>query len=186
MLHLFNKVYLNFDDSIDCHTNRYVISEEAGNEMHQELQTTYRGTLINYAKNRNEMQTKYNGLDSFFESVCAKQKELNTKVVIYCDTQAFLELSVIWLKSVLPFAESSDIEKYLQIFLHHEKIIANTQLQPTHTLALTKLYAGLGDVVGYANVLPTLDLDRVKALDLDFSIELLLGEKILQRNTNRY
>ena len=28
MLHLFNKVYLNFDDSIDCHTNRYVISEE--------------------------------------------------------------------------------------------------------------------------------------------------------------
>ena len=90
MLHLFNKVYLNFDDSIDCHTNRYVISEETGNEMHQELQTTYRGTLINYAKNRNEMQTKYNGLDSFFESVCAKQKELNTKVIIHIDESDYI------------------------------------------------------------------------------------------------
>ena len=184
MLHLFNKVYLNFDDSIDCHTNRYVISEEAGNEMHQELQTTYRGTLLNFAKNRNEMQTKYNGLDNFFDSVCTKQKELNTKVIIYCDTQAFLELSTIWLKSVLPFAESSDIEKYLQIFLHHEKIIANTQLQPTHTLALTKLYAGLGDVVGYTNVMPTLDLDKLKALDLDYSLELLLGEYFAGADTH--
>ena len=37
MLHLFNKVYLNLDDSIDCHTNRYVISAEKGNAMLSEL-----------------------------------------------------------------------------------------------------------------------------------------------------
>ena len=49
MLHLFNKVYMTFDDNIDCHTNRYVISAEKGNEMLQELQTTYRGTLLNYS-----------------------------------------------------------------------------------------------------------------------------------------
>ena len=45
MLHLFNKVYLAFDDSIDCHTNRYVISAETGNEMHQELPKTHLNTL---------------------------------------------------------------------------------------------------------------------------------------------
>ena len=28
MLHLFNKVYMTFDDNIDCHNNRYVISAE--------------------------------------------------------------------------------------------------------------------------------------------------------------
>ena len=33
MLHLFNKVYMTFDDNIDCHTNRYVISAEKGNAM---------------------------------------------------------------------------------------------------------------------------------------------------------
>ena len=37
MLHLFNKVYLNLDDSIDCHTNRYVISADKGNAMLSEL-----------------------------------------------------------------------------------------------------------------------------------------------------
>ena len=95
MLHLFNKVYLQFDDSIDCHTNRYVISEEKGNPMLSELGSAYRGTLINYAKNRNEMQGKFDDLTGFFEDVCTKQKSLNSKVVIYCDTQAFLELSVI-------------------------------------------------------------------------------------------
>ena len=170
MLHLFNKVYLAFDDSMDCHTNRYVISAETGNEMHQELQTTYRGTLINYSHNVNEMAGKYDDLTGFFEDVCQKQKSLNSKVVIYCDTQAFLELSVIWLKTILPFGDSDSIVKYLDIHLHNERIITNTQCQPTHILDLTKLNAGLGDVKGYANVLPILELDRIKALNLNFSI----------------
>ena len=29
---------MTFDDNIDCHNNRYVISVEKGNEMLQELQ----------------------------------------------------------------------------------------------------------------------------------------------------
>jgi hypothetical protein len=184
MLHLFNKVYLNFDDSIDCHTNRYVISEDKGNAMHEQLGTAYSGTLINYATNRNEMSGKYSDLTGFFEDVCTKQKSLNSKVIIYCDTQAFLEYSIIWLKTILPFADSDNIVKYLDLYLHNERITANTQLQPTHTLDLTKLNTGLGDVLGYVNVLPTLDLDRVKALNLDFSIELLLGEYFAGANSH--
>ena len=185
MLHLFNKVYLAFDDSIDCHTNRYVISEELGNEMHQELQSTYRGSLLNYAKNKNEMQGKFGDLTGFFEDVNTKQKSLGTKVIIYCDSQAYLEISVTWLKTMLPYAESAEIQKFLDIHLHHEKIIANTQLQPTHTLALTKLNSGLGNVSGYFNVLPTLDIDRIKALNLNFSIELLLGEYFAGADTHQ-
>ena len=167
MLHLFNKDYLQFDDSIDCHTHRYVISEEKGNPMLSELGNAYRGTLINYAKNRNEMTGKFDDLTGFFEDVCQKQKSLNSKVVIYCDTQAFLELSVIWLKTILPFGDSDSIVKYLDIHLHNERIITNTQCQPTHILDLTKLNAGLGNVKGYADVLPTLELDRIKALNLN-------------------
>ena len=185
MLHLFNKVYLAFDDSIDCHTNRYVISAETGNEMHQELQTTYRGTLINYSHNVNEMAGKYDDLTGFFEDVKSKQGTLGTKVIIYCDSEAYLNLSVTWLKTMLPFADQTAVQKFLDIHLHHEKIIANTQLQPTHTLALTKINAVLGDVAGYFNVLPTLDLDRIKALNLNFSIELLLGEYFAGADTHQ-
>ena len=184
MLHLFNKVYLQFDDSIDCHTHRYVISEEKGNPMLSELGNAYRGTLINYAKNRNEMTGKFADLTGFFEDVCTKQKSLNSKVIIYCDTQAFLELSVIWLKTILPFGDSDSIVKYLDIHLHNERIITNTQCQPTHILDLTKLNAGLGNVKGYADVLPTLELDRIKALNLNFSIELLLGEYFAGADTH--
>jgi len=109
MLHLFNKVYLAFDDSIDCHTNRYVISAETGNEMHQELQTTYRGTLINYSHNVNEMAGKYDDLTGFFEDVKSKQGTLGTKVIIYCDSEAYLNLSVTWLKTMLPFVDQTAV-----------------------------------------------------------------------------
>ena len=54
-------------------------------------------------------------------------------------------------------------------------IIANTQLQPTHTLDLTTLNSGLGDVKGYFRVQGALDIEEIKSWDLDLSIELLLG-----------
>ena len=148
MLHLFNKVYMTFDDNIDCHNNRYVISAEKGNEMLQELQTTYRGTLLNYSHSINAMKTKFNGMTGFFNDVRLKSNQLG-KIMIYCDSQAFLELVTIWLKTMLPFADEDAIQKYIDIYLHHERIIANTQLQPTHTLDLTTLNSGLGDVKGY-------------------------------------
>ena len=53
---------------------------------------------------------------------------------------------------MLPFADEDAIQKYIDIYLHHERIIANTQLQPTHTLDLTTLNSGLGDVKGYFRV----------------------------------
>ena len=34
---------------------------------------------------------------------------------------------------MLPFADEDAIQKYIDIYLHHERIIANTQLQ-LHTL----------------------------------------------------
>ena len=183
MLHLFNKVYMTFDDNIDCHTNRYVISAEKGNAMHQELQTTYRGTLLNYSHSVNAMKTKFNGMIGFFNDVRLKSNSLG-KIMIYCDSQAFLELVTIWLKTMLPFADEDAIQKYVDIYLHHEKIIANTQLQPTHTLDLTQLNSGLGDVKGYFRVQGALDLDTIKEWDLNLSIELLLGEYFAGADTH--
>ena len=183
MLHLFNKVYMTFDDNIDCHTNRYVISVEKGNEMLQELQTTYRGTLLNYSHSVNAMKTKFNGMTGFFNDVRLKSNQLG-KIMIYCDSQAFLELVTIWLKTMLPFADEDAIQKYIDIYLHHERIIANTQLQPTHTLDLTSLNSGLGDVKGYFRVQGALDIEEIKSWDLDLSIELLLGEYFAGADTH--
>ena len=184
MLHLFNKVYLNLDDSIDCHTNRYVISADKGNAMLSELGNAYRGTLINYAHSVSNMKTKFNGLTGFFNDVQIKAGQLG-KIIIYCDSQAFLELVTVWLKTMLPFADEESIQKYIDIYLFNERIIANTQLQPTHTLDLTQLNAGLGDVTGYFRVQPSLDLEQVKSWNLNYSLELLLGEYFAGADTHQ-
>ena len=67
----------------------------------------------------------------------------------------------------------------------NERIIANTQLQPTHTLDLTQLNAGLGDVTGYFRVQPSLDLEQVKSWNLNYSLELLLGEYFAGADTHQ-
>ena len=184
MLHLFNKVYLNLDDSIDCHINRYVISAEKGNAMLSELGSAYRGTLINHAHSVSAMKTKFNGLTGFFNDVQIKAGQLG-KIIIYCDSQAFLELVTVWYKTMLPFADSDSIQKIIDIYLFNERIIANTQLQPTHTLDLTQLNSGLGDVVGYYRVQPTLDLEQVKSWNINYSLELLLGEYFAGADTHQ-
>ena len=70
-----------------------------------------------------------------------KQSQLG-KIIIYCDSQAFLELVTV-LKTMLPFVDSDSIQKIIDIYLFNERIIANTQLQPTHTLDLTQLNESL-------------------------------------------
>ena len=77
------------------------------------------------------------------------------------------------LKTMLLFADEDAIQKYIDIYLHHERIIANTQLQPTHTLDLTTLNL-FRDVKDIFRVQGALDIEEIKSYDLDLSIELLL------------
>ena len=46
------------------------------------------------------MKTKFNGLTGFFNDVQIKAGQLG-KIIIYCDSQAFLELVTVWLKTML-------------------------------------------------------------------------------------
>ena len=91
---------MTFDDNIDCHTNRYVISAEKGNAMHQELQTTYRGTLLNYSHSVNAMKTKFNGMIGFFNDVRLKSNSLG-KIMIYCDRKSFLEQHTLFFENFI-------------------------------------------------------------------------------------
>jgi len=50
MLHLFNKVYLEFDDRIENHLDRVVISQQYGDQMYELLEKAVLGKLILYGK----------------------------------------------------------------------------------------------------------------------------------------
>ena len=48
MLHLFKKVYIEFDTRMSVQHDRVVISDDLGYPMHDELGKIAGGTLINY------------------------------------------------------------------------------------------------------------------------------------------
>ena len=76
---------------------------DKGNAMLSELGNNYRGTLINYAHSVSNMKTKFNGLTGFFNDVQIKAGQLG-KIIIYCDSQAFLELVTRMVKNNVAFA----------------------------------------------------------------------------------
>jgi hypothetical protein len=55
MLHLFNKVYLEFDDKIEINFDRVVISEKYGIQMLQLLDQVAYGKLITFGKSYDEV-----------------------------------------------------------------------------------------------------------------------------------
>ena len=55
MLHLFKKVYIEFDTRMSVDHDRIVISEEMGYPMHDELGKIAGGVLINYGTSIDEV-----------------------------------------------------------------------------------------------------------------------------------
>ena len=55
MLHLFNKVYLEFDDKIEINFDRVVISERYGIPMLDQLNKVSYGELVTFGKSYEEV-----------------------------------------------------------------------------------------------------------------------------------
>jgi hypothetical protein len=100
MLHLFNKVYLEFDDKIEINFDRVVISEKYGIQMLQLLDQVAYGKLITFGKSYDEVID--GDFYKFIESVRDFGIESNKKIIIYCDKSSYKKFTAQWFKSTLP------------------------------------------------------------------------------------
>lgn len=105
MFHLFKKVYVSFDDSIDVNNDRIVISEINGVSMLHDLEGVANGNLKAYAKSLDELVGEGKQFDNFLLFLNFLNQHFinnNSKLVIYCDKLNFQKLVTSWLKILLP------------------------------------------------------------------------------------
>lgn len=109
MFHLFKRVYLSFDDYIDKSKNRIVISKDNGFDSSGEVKFIFGNTLLEYSTSISELigpEKKYKNLLQFFEMLNKTTDETNKRLIVYCDLDTFLELSISWIKIILPNADA--------------------------------------------------------------------------------
>jgi hypothetical protein len=176
MLHLFNKVYLEFDDKIEINFDRVVISERYGIPMLQQLDKVAYGELISYGKSYEEIV----GSDfvGFISSLKDYGNTSNKRVVVYCDRDAYKKLIANWFKSILPELTIDEFKNIVNYTVYNQRITSNTQLSSVYSMNLTSLWDGIGDVETYwknAKALSKTKATTFKGLSLNYSYEFLLS-----------
>lgn len=149
MFHLFKNVYLASDDVIDVNNNRIVISETNGFGMLIDLDSVAHGTLNDFATSLDELigsGKKYENFLQFINSVNHFSDESATKVIIYCDKTAFLQLSVHWLKALLPNATMDDLYGVVSSYQFQNRMFGTSEYA-----AVTRAYR-LNQVSDYITI----------------------------------
>jgi hypothetical protein len=132
MFHLFSKVYLASDSTINLNFDRVVISERYGIGMYEALDKVSYGELFAYGKTIDSVlgEKTFGG---FIESLLEKINESDKKLVIYVDDNNLSKFISLWFKSIFvnPTAESS--WKIIDAYVKKEKILKNWRYSSTST-----------------------------------------------------
>lgn len=175
MLHLFNKVYLEFDSALDINYDRVVISEEFGVKMHIELDKVAGGELIRYAKTFEEVNS---GFIQLLEDIVAHGNKTGKKIIIFCDREAYKSFLVKWFKLTLPALDFDSFKTIADFTIYNQRIISNTQLSSAYSLNLNFLWDDNSDVAEHWNNLAhpsEEEIQKVKEVCNSTSYEFLLS-----------
>jgi hypothetical protein len=112
MLHLFKKVYVEFDSIIDNNIDRLVLSEVHGKGVLNSIEKLFAGAQLGYFTSLDEAVgegKQYNNFLELLVAINAHTDETGKIVVIYADQASFLKVACNWMKAVFanPTAEGS-------------------------------------------------------------------------------
>jgi hypothetical protein len=119
MIHLFNQVYLSYDNIIDENIDRVVISEEFGKHMLQYAARPSHGALLYAGMDINDLAT--NGISDFFNNLATHKN----KVVIYASRDSFLEILVLWFTSLLKHADKDTVQTLCKALIFRIVVFSN-------------------------------------------------------------
>lgn len=139
MFHLFNKIYLDFDEKISMSYNRIIVSEENGGiDIHQDLGTVFYGRVLATVKSVGELFGEGKPYQSFIDMLTDAKtcSDSDTRpVYIYCDINAYYHLASQWLKLILPNATGVDAWKFFKSHVFKEKNFLNSRMSATQRFA---------------------------------------------------
>lgn len=176
MLHLFNKVYLEFDDKIEIGYDRVVISDQFGTPMHQALDKVAYGQLLAFGKTYNDVvQESFVG---FISSLKDYGNTTDKRIIIYCDKEAYKKFISQWFKVTLPNLDADAFKTLVDFTVYNQRVVSNTQMSSVYSISMTALWEGLGDITEHWNDAKQLTKNERVAFDnlgLNYSYEFLMA-----------
>jgi hypothetical protein len=139
MLHLFNKVYLEFDHKINVDIDRVVISNQFGIQMSTEFEKYTYGRLLAYAKTLEELNDEI-----VFEDLILQLKghgnQNNKKIIIYCDKENYLKFIATWMNIMMPTLDFDTFKDIANLTIYRERCVSNTQLSSQNAVTIDSIF----------------------------------------------
>lgn len=139
MLHLFNKVYLEFDNKINVDIDRVVISEQYGLPMASEFEKYTYGQLIRFAKNIEELSSELT-FDDFILELKGHSTRSNKKLIVYCDKENYLKFMASWLSLMMPSLDYDTFKDIANLTIYRERCVSNTQLSSQNAVTVDAIF----------------------------------------------
>ena len=184
MLHLFDKVYLEFDEKIDINYDRVVISEQYGKPMANDLNKIAYGELLAYGTTYNESLAG-SDIVQLIKRLKNQVDKTGKKVIIYCDKEGYKTFISQWYKLILPKLDLESFTTLMKFTLFNERSVSNTQLSSNYAIKLQGIWEDLGDLNAYWNtplILSETRMKLFKSLDLSLSYEFLVASYLAGSN----
>lgn len=137
MLHLFNKIYVDFDSKINVNIDRVVISETYGVQMLQEMEKYTYGKLIRFAKNLSSLNCQF---DDFIVELKEHVNRTNKKVIIYCDRANYGSFIATWFSFILPSLDYTTFKDLADLTIYNKRCIANNQMSTQNELSVDYIF----------------------------------------------
>jgi len=130
MLHLFKKVYIEFDTKISIDYDRIVISESNGVPMLKALDRVSAGELIAYGHTLEDVvgeDTTYPTLVDLLITLSARVESTNKTTIIFADETNYLKIVAMWFKMLLPNATAESVHDILESHVFREEMFSNSR-----------------------------------------------------------
>jgi hypothetical protein len=117
MIHLFDRTYLDLDAYIDQREYRFTISQAHGHPMLELFEKINPGTLLGFAPTLGEIVgegQEYATIIDLLKQCSAKTIETNSKVVIQCDIDAYMQIASLWFKLIFVNIDVESAYKIIQ------------------------------------------------------------------------
>jgi hypothetical protein len=176
MFHLFNKIYLHFDDDINLNYDRVVISELNGVPVFDLLKKSVKGKLIDFKNNFEDFN-----FTNLIETLYNHGELSNKKVIVYCDKINYSKFITKWLKLILPNLNLESYKQYIKLLIYRERLIASniegrylgSENNNTYWSSY-EVFENLDNIFKNTIIFEE-ETIKIKSLDLKYSYEFLLS-----------
>lgn len=177
MFHLFNKSYLQFDDVINSNYDRVVISEIKGVPLLDLYEQINIGELIHFEKNIDDIS-----FTDLIQKIYDHSKSSNNKIIIYCDKINYCKFLTKWLKLILPNLTLESYKNYIKLFVFKERVNFSNSEGDNITTEDNNVFWSSDylfenvDTIFNNTVINQNEIEKIKSLNLNYSIEFLLSD----------